>query len=89
MLLLVPALKPERQICPVRPIPAALERASRPMRIALSVRKYDRPDAGPAGRLRSVVIAGRKPIDYFYEPFVVATPASGLAEKGPDPGTAP
>ncbi|MCA8892059.1 MAG: helix-turn-helix transcriptional regulator [Hyphomonas sp.] len=42
-----------------------------------------------AGRLRSVVIAGRKPIDYFYEPFVIATPASGLAEKGPDPGTAP
>lgn len=34
-----------------------------------------------AGRLRSVAIAVRKPIDYFYEPFVIATPASGLAEK--------
>lgn len=34
-----------------------------------------------AGRLRSVAMAVRKPIDYFYEPFVIATPASGLAEQ--------
>jgi transcriptional regulator with XRE-family HTH domain len=34
-----------------------------------------------AGRLRSVAIAVRKPIDFFYEPFVIATPASGRAEQ--------
>nr|WP_321442325.1 helix-turn-helix transcriptional regulator [uncultured Hyphomonas sp.] len=34
-----------------------------------------------AGRLRSVAIAVCKPIDFFYEPFVIATSASGRAEQ--------
>ena len=34
-----------------------------------------------AGRLRDVAIALNKPIDFFYEPFVIELPASGKAER--------
>ncbi len=34
-----------------------------------------------AGRLRDVAIALNKPIEYFYEPFVIELPASQKAER--------
>ncbi|MEZ6000268.1 helix-turn-helix domain-containing protein [Hyphomonas sp.] len=34
-----------------------------------------------AGRLRDVAIALNKPIDFFYEPFVIELPASQKAER--------
>jgi transcriptional regulator with XRE-family HTH domain len=46
------------------------------------VQKYESGQSRlSASRLRAVAIAVRKPIDYFYEPFVIAPPASVRAEQ--------
>lgn len=46
------------------------------------VQKYEAGQSRlSASRLRAVAIAVRKPIDYFYEPFVLSPPASAKSEQ--------
>lgn len=54
-------------------------------RLGVTFQQIQKYEAGQsrlsAGRLRDVAIALNKPIDFFYEPFVIELPASQKAER--------